>query len=80
MKINKPNGNELDSETYKQFRNGYVELVNRCKLNQQVAYWAVLLIEIGDVIRYLGISEARNTLHKMVDKAIEANMHENRDD
>ena len=79
MKINKPNGNELDSETYLQFRNGYVELVNRCNLNQQVAYWAVLLIEIGDVIRYLGISEARNTLHKMVDKAIEASMHENRD-
>ena len=79
MDINIPNGNELDAETYKQFRNGYVELVNRCRLNQQVAYWAVLLPETADAIRYLGISEARNTLHKMVDKAIEANMYENRD-
>ena len=44
-------------------------LVNKCRLNQQDAFWGILLSESEEATSFLGADEAKRTMNSMVDEA-----------
>ena len=61
--------NELNAVTFTQVVKGYREVVNKCRLNQQDAFWAILLSEKEEAIEFLGEEEAKRTMLGMVEEA-----------
>ncbi len=61
--------NELNAVTFTQVVKGYREVVNKCRLNQQDAFWAILLSEKEEAIQFLGEEEAKRTMLGMVEEA-----------
>jgi len=61
--------NELDATTFTQLINGYRNTVNKCRLNQQDAFWGILLSEVEDATSFLGVEEAERTILGMVEEA-----------
>jgi len=49
--------------------NQYRGVVNKVGLNQQDAFWGILLSETQEAIVFLGEAEAKQTIHGMVDEA-----------
>ena len=60
---------ELDAITFTELIHGYRTLVNKCRLNQQDAFWGILLSESEEATSFLGVDEAKRTINKMVDEA-----------
>ena len=60
---------ELDAITFTELINGYCALVNKCRLNQQDAFWGILLSESEEATSFLGADEAKRTMNGMVDEA-----------
>jgi|TARA_R110000824_G_C14864968_1_gene641646 hypothetical protein len=60
---------ELDAITFAELTNGYRALVNKCRLNQQDAFWGILLSESEEATSFLGADEAKRTMNSMVDEA-----------
>ena len=60
---------ELDAITFTELTNGYRALVNKCRLNQQDAFWGILLSESEEATSFLGADEAKRTMNSMVDEA-----------
>tara|TARA_Y100001951_G_scaffold1535_1_gene1049 strand:- start:2526 stop:2786 length:261 start_codon:yes stop_codon:yes gene_type:complete len=60
---------ELDAITFTELINGYRTLVNKCRLNQQDAFWGILLSESEEATSFLGVDEAKRTMNGMVDEA-----------
>ena len=60
---------ELDAITFTELINGYRALVNKCRLNQQDAFWGILLSESEEATSFLGADEAKRTMNSMVDEA-----------
>ena len=60
---------ELDAITFTELINGYRTLVNKCRLNQQDAFWGILLSESEEATSFLGADEAKRTMNGMVDEA-----------
>ena len=61
--------NQLDATTFTQLVNGYRNTVNKCRLNQQDAFWGILLSEVEQAISFLGAEEAERTMQGMVEEA-----------
>ena len=61
--------NEIDAITFSQLIKGYRALVNKCRLNQQDAFWGILLSESEEATSFLGADEAKRTMNRMVDEA-----------
>ncbi len=61
--------NDLNAVTFTQVVKGYREVVNKCRLNQQDAFWAILLSEKEEAIEFLGEEEAKRTMLGMVEEA-----------
>jgi len=49
--------------------NQYRRVVNEVGLNQQDAFWGILLSEAQEAVGFLGETEAKRTIHRMVDEA-----------
>ena len=60
---------KLDAITFTELINGYRTLVNKCRLNQQDAFWGILLSESEEATSFLGADEAQRTMNSMVDEA-----------
>ena len=60
---------ELDATTFTELINGYRTLVNKCRLNQQDAFWGILLSESEEATSFLGADEAKRTINSMIDEA-----------
>ena len=61
--------NELDANTFTQLITGYRNTVNKCRLNQQDAFWGILLSEVEEATSFLGVEEAERTIHGMDEEA-----------
>jgi hypothetical protein len=61
--------NEIDAITFSQLIKGYRALVNKCRLNQQDAFWGILLSESEEATSFLGADEAKRTIDSMVNEA-----------
>jgi len=61
--------NDLNAVTYTNLVQGYRQIVNNCRLNQQDAFWAILLSEKEEAIQFLGEEEAKRTMLGMVEEA-----------
>lgn len=66
---NRSEQTELDAITFTELTNGYRALVNECRLNQQDAFWGILLSESEEATSFLGADEAKRTMNSMVDEA-----------
>jgi hypothetical protein len=60
---------ELTSEKLDSLVKGYRDVVNKCRLNQQDAFWGILLSESEEATSFLGADEAKRTINSMVDEA-----------
>ena len=60
--------NELDANTFTQLITGYRNTVNKCRLNQQDAFWGILLSEGEEATSFLGVEEAERTIDGMVEE------------
>ena len=60
---------ELTPEKLDSLVNGYRDVVNKCRLNQQDAFWGILLSESEEATSFLGADEAKRTMNRMVDEA-----------
>jgi len=60
---------ELDAIAFTELISGYRTLVNKCRLNQQDAFWGILLSESEEATSFLGANEAKRTMNSMVDEA-----------
>ena len=69
MKKSKLKQYELNAVTFTQVVQGYRQVVNKCRLNQQDAFWAILLSEKEDAVEFLGEEEAKRTMIGMVEEA-----------
>ena len=69
MKKSKLKQNELNAVNFTQVVQGYRQVVNKCRLNQQDAFWAILLSEKEDAVEFLGEEEAKRTMIGMVEEA-----------
>ncbi len=67
--IRKLEQNDLNAVTFTQVVKGYRQVVNKCRLNQQDAFWAILLSEKEEAIQFLGEKEAKRTMIDMVEEA-----------
>ena len=59
----------MDAITFTELINGYRALVNKCRLNQQDAFWGILLSESEEATSFLGADEAKRTMDGMVEEA-----------
>jgi len=60
---------KIDAISFTELINGYRTLVNKCRLNQQDAFWGILLSESEEATSFLGADEAKRTMNGMVDEA-----------
>ena len=60
---------KIDAISFTELVNGYRTLVNKCRLNQQDAFWGILLSESEEATSFLGADEAKRTMNGMVDEA-----------
>lgn len=74
MKKSKLKQNELNAVTFTQVVQGYRQVVNKCRLNQQDAFWAILLSEKEEAIEFLGEKEAKRTMIGMVEEAFKTHV------
>ena len=72
--IRKLEQNDLNAVTFTQAVKGYREVVNKCRLNQQDAFWAILLSEKEEAIEFLGEKEAKRTMIGMVEEAFKTHV------
>jgi len=72
--IRKLEQNDLNAVTFTQVVKGYREVVNKCRLNQQDAFWAILLSEKEEAIEFLGEKEAKRTMIGMVEEAFKTHV------
>jgi len=63
------NKQQIDAITFTELINGYRALVNKCRLNQQDAFWGILLSESEEATSFLGADEAKRTMNCMIDEA-----------
>jgi len=66
---NKMEPKKIDAISFTELINGYRTLVNKCRLNQQDAFWAILLSESEEATSFLGAEEAKRTMNGMIDEA-----------
>ena len=66
---NKMEPKKIDAISFTELINGYRTLVNKCRLNQQDAFWGILLSESEEATSFLGADEAKRTMNRMVDEA-----------
>ena len=66
---NKTEPKKIDAISFTELINGYRTLVNKCRLNQQDAFWGILLSESEEATSFLGADEAKRTMNSMVDEA-----------
>lgn len=66
---NKMEPKKIDAISFTELINGYRTLVNKCRLNQQDAFWGILLSESEEATSFLGADEAKRTMNGMVDEA-----------
>jgi hypothetical protein len=60
---------ELNATNMADLINRYRRVVNEVGLNQQDAFWGILLSETQEAVGFLGEAEARRTILRMVDEA-----------
>jgi hypothetical protein len=66
---NKMEPKKIDAISFTELINGYRTLVNKCRLNQQDAFWGILLSESEEAASFLGADEAKRTMNSMIDEA-----------
>ena len=66
---NKMEPKKIDAISFTELINGYRTLVNKCRLNQQDAFWGILLSESEEAASFLGADEAKRTMNGMIDEA-----------
>jgi hypothetical protein len=60
---------QLNAISFSKLINGYRTLVNKCSLNQQDAFWGIVLSEAEEATSFLGADEAERTMKAMIDEA-----------
>ena len=59
---NKMEPKGIDAISFTELITGYRTLVNKCRLNQQDAFWAILVSESQEATSFLGADEHLNKL------------------
>ena len=60
---------QLHAVSFSKLINGYRTLVNECSLNQQDAFWGIVLSEAEEATSFLGAEEAERTMKSMIEEA-----------